>query len=97
MTTLIPSELLLSLVVLISGLIALVATRLVIVPRRRMAKAQKRADEIMQRKALARANEITQAQRSKSDPWSQTCSHDTISRKLTKSQIRSLEKIGMNY
>lgn len=65
-------------------------TRKVIIPGIRMKKARKKADEIMRRKALRRLAEINDA----NDIWSRTCSHDTISRELTKSQRRT---IGQNY
>lgn len=86
------SDLLLALAVLISGLIALLVVRLIVAPKRRLKEAQAKADAIMQRKAQARLTEINDAK----DPWSSTCSHDTIQRHMTKSQRLSLEKIGQN-
>jgi len=92
----ITNDLMLYLAVLVAGLAALLYARLVIVPGRRRQKALKKIDEITQRKAMTRLKEIQARKNKTNDPWSQTCSHDTIQRELTKSQIRSLEKIGQN-
>ena len=91
------NDLMLYLAILISGLVSLLVARLVLIPRRQHKRAQKNAEEIMQRKAMKRVQELRIIENDRTDVWSTTRTRDTISRELTLDQRRSLENIGEKY
>ena len=88
------NDLFLYVAVLIGGLVSLLYARLVLLPRRQHKQAQKKVDEIVNRKALTRLKEIQVAENNANDPWSRTHTRDTMCRELTLAQRRSLEDIG---
>lgn len=88
------NDLMLYLAILVSGLVSLLVTRLILIPNRQHKRAQKKADEIMQCKAMNRVQELRVAENDRTDVWGTTRTRDTISRELTLRQRRSLEDIG---
>lgn len=82
------------LLVLIWGLVVLFGVRRFILWRKDRA-LDKRIEKMKQTQALRMTQKLNRQQAEANDPWSRTCSHDTIQRELDPAFRKKLDRLGL--